>query len=524
MRKWIISGIIVLAGCRTEPEAVAPLYDTAAVQQRSIEISVDAAGVIEPETTVEVKSKASGEILAVHAQTGDIVAAGTLLVEVDKRTPRNRLAEVEAALVAARARRTIGETQMKRAATLFESATLTQADYEQTQLEFANAEAQVVSSEVAVENARIAMEDTEVRAPITGTIIAKAVEPGMVITSPTNDVSGGTVLMQMADLNAVQVRTLVDETDIGKIQPNMPAEVTVAAYPNQPFTGTVLKIEPLAILEQNVTMFAVLIRLENHDGLLKPGMNAEVQIQIASREDVPSLPTAALRTDSDIPATAAMLGIDEAELRSMIKGADAAPGPASGNALELAGRRIELPEGVDAARVQALIEKRRSGGTLTEEERALLQPLMQQVFTGGAGGGPSGGGVRAGGLPGGGVPAGGFPGGAFPSGGFPGAVFFGGPNADGPPANRPSVTQYQFGGEYWVIAMRGNRLEAVTVQTGLTDLAYTEVVAGLESGDEVLLLPSTSLFEQQAQLRQFISQRFSSTPFQQQQSGGLRFR
>lgn len=518
MQKWIVIAIALLAGgCQTEPGSVAPIYDTAAIQPRSIEINVDAAGVIEPETTVEVKSKASGEILAVHAQTGDIVEAGTLLVEVDKRTPRNRLAEVEAALVAARARRTIAETQMKRAATLFESATLTQADFEQTQLEFANAVAQVVGSEVAVENARISMEDTDVRAPITGTIIEKAVEPGMVITSPTSAVSGGTVLMQMADLNAVQVRTLVDETDIGKIQPTMPAKVTVAAYPNQPFTGTVLKIEPLAIVEQNVTMFAVLIRLENRDGLLKPGMNAEVQIEIASRDGVPSVPTAALRADSDIPATAAMLGIDEAQLRSMLRGGGAAA-PSARNTLELAGRRIELPEGVDPAHVQALLEKRRSGGTLTEEERALLQPLLEQIFAGGAaGGGPGGGGA-------GGPRPGSVPGGGFPGGGLPGGVFFGGQNADGPPASRPSVTQYQFGGEYWVIAVRGNRLEAVTVQTGLTDLAYTEVLSGLEEGDEVLLLPSASLFEQQAQLREFISQRFSSTPFQQQQSGGPRFR
>ena len=507
MREWIVLGAAcAVAGCQTEPESVAPLYDTAAVQERSIEITVDAAGVIEPETTVEVKSKASGEILAVHAETGDVVAAGTLLVEVDKRTPRNRLAEVEAALVAARARRTIADTQMKRASTLFDSGTLTQADYEQTQLEFANAQAQVVSSEVAVENARISMEDTDVRAPTTGTIIQKAVEPGMVITSPTNAVSGGTVLMQMADLNAVQVRTLVDETDIGKIRPGMPATVTVAAYPNQPFEGTVLKIEPLAIAEQNVTMFAVLIRLENLSGLLKPGMNADVQIEIANRDGVPSVPTAALRADSDIPATAAMLGMAEAQLRAMLRGGDAAAAPAV-EVLEIAGRRIELPAGVDAAHVQALMEKRRSGGTLTDEERALLQPLMQQIFAGAGNGG------GAGGFPSGGPPAGGFPGG--------GLVIMG---EGRPPTTRPSVTQYQFGGEYWVIALRGGRLEAVAVQTGLTDLAYTEVVAGLEIGDEVMLLPSASLFEQQARLQEFISQRFSSTPFQQQSGGGRPFR
>jgi HlyD family secretion protein len=342
---------VALTGCEQAEQATAPLYDSVAVEAVDIEVSVEAAGVIEPETTVEVKSKASGEILAVHADTGDVVEEGTLLVEVDERTPRNRLAEAEAALVATRARRTIAGTQMQRSETLFASGTLTQTEFEQTQLEFANAEAQVVSDEVAVENARIAMEDTDVRAPITGTIIEKAVEPGIVISSPTNNVSGGTVLMQMANLNAVQVRTLVDETDIGKIQPGLSATVTVAAYPNQPFSGEVLKIEPLAIVEQNVTMFAVLIRLDNRNGLLKPGMNAEVSIEIARRSSVPAVPTAALRANDDIPATAVMLGMPESTLRALLAGTPVPePGAGAISYLEVAGRRIELPPGVSAGR------------------------------------------------------------------------------------------------------------------------------------------------------------------------------
>ena len=107
---------------------------------------------------VEVKSKASGEVLAVHAETGDVVEAGHLLVEIDKRTPRNSLSQTEAALTAAQARRQIAQTQMERAQALFKSQTLTQTDVEQTQLEFANAESQVVSTRVAVENARITLE------------------------------------------------------------------------------------------------------------------------------------------------------------------------------------------------------------------------------------------------------------------------------------------------------------------------------------------------------------------------------
>ena len=498
---WLIPAV-ALAGCEPAAKVAAPeVYDSATVETRDIEVTVDAAGVIEPESTVEVKSKASGEVLRVHAETGDIVEAGSMLVEIDQRTPRNRLSETEAALVAAQARRQIAQTQMERAASLFKSQTLTQADYEQTQLEFANAKSQVVSATVAVENARITLEDTAVRAPITGTIIEKAVEPGIVITSPTQAVSGGTVLMKMADLTSVQVRTRVDETDIGKIRPGMSTRVTVAAYPNQPFDGEVLKIEPQAIVEQNVTMFAVLIKIVNRGGLLKPGMNAEVQIEIANREGVPAVPTAALRADSDVPLTAAMLGLQEAELRQKLWPDGATPQSAAAkNVVSIGGREIELPAGVDPAKVMALMEKRRGGQELTAEERTLMRSVAQQAggnFGGGGGGGPPGGG-----------PPGGFQGGG-------GGFFVSGAS----PAARPAtnVTDYQFGGDYWVIALRGNEAVPVAVKTGLTDLEYSEIVAGLEPGDRVLLLPSASLYEQQERLQDFINQRFGSTPFAQGQ-------
>ena len=207
--------------------------------------------------------------------------------------------------------------------------------------------------------------------------------------------------------------------------------------------------------------------------------------------------------------------LEEAQLRAMLQNEGASAAPAK-NFLEIGGQRIELPEGVDAEQVQALVEKRRSGGTLTEEERALLQPIFQQVFANG--GGRANGGPREGGIPPGGPP-GGFPPGGFPGGGFGGGggVFIQGGQPAGP---RPSTLQYQFGGEYWVIAMRDGQLMPVTVKTGITDLANSEIVAGLEAGDEVLLLPSASLFEQQERLQEFISSRFSSTPFQQQQQQG----
>ena len=192
-------------------------------------------------------------------------------------------------------------------------------DFEQAQLEAANAKAEVVRSQVAVETARIQLDDTDLRAPITGTIIEKLVEEGQVISSPIMDVGGGTLMLKMADLTTVQVRTLVDETDIGKISPGQPAVVTVTAYPNQPFRGQVQKIEPQANADQTVTTFAVRIVLENKSGLLKPGMNAEVSILVTERKDVLAVPTGALRTDRDLKTSAALVGLDEATAAAQLK-------------------------------------------------------------------------------------------------------------------------------------------------------------------------------------------------------------
>jgi hypothetical protein len=249
-----------------------------------------------------------------------------------------------------------------------------------------------------------------------------------------------------------------------------------------------------------------------------------VQIQIANREGVPVVPTAALRADTDVTLTAAMLGMAEEQLRRELW-PDGMPqaGAAAKNVVAIGGREIELPEGVDAAQVTALWAKRQSGQELTAEERALMRTVAQASganFGGGAGGGFPGGGFQGGGgQPGGGQQGGGPPGG-FQGGG--GGFFVSGAS---PAAARPaSVTNYLFGGDYWVVALRGNEAVPVAVKTGLTDLEYSEIVSGLEPGDKVLLLPSASLYEQQERLQDFINQRFgSATPFQQggQQQQGV---
>jgi len=411
---WAALGLLtaLVSGCAREEQE--RTWNIGTVTQRDIIVAVQAAGIIEPVTTVELKSKASGEILDISSETGDTVAAGDMLVQIDKRTPRNALSQAMAELEAARARRDIAESQRDRAQSLFKTGTLNQVDLEQSVLEFANSGAEVVRAEVAVENARIALDDTEVRAPIQGTVISRDVEVGQVISSPTMDVGGGTVLLTMADLRSVQVRSLVDETDIGKITPGQEAVVTVAAYPNQPFLGTVVKVEPKAEDEEAVTLFAVIVTIENESGLLKPGMNAEVEIDIASRYDVPAVPAIALRTPRDIAAAALFTGLDEDAIRDQLRDSG-----------------MELPDMVSGASGDA--------------------------------------GAR-------------------------------------PQRQAPQGEGYQFGGRYWLFVMNGDVPTARNVVTGVTDLDYSEVVSGVQPGDDILLLPSSDLIMSQDRFKQWIGQ------------------
>ena len=189
-----------------------------------------------------------------------------------------------------------------------------------------------------MENATIALGDTDVIAPIAGTVIERLVEQGQVISSPMGDVGGGTLLLQMADLSRVRVRMLVDEIDIGKVQPGTTAKVSVAAYPNRPFEGAVLKIEPQAMAQQNVTMFPVLIDLDNSEGLLKPGMNADVELVVADRSDVLTVTNAALRTEGDVFVAGNVVGLSEDRVREMLAASTLPPRPESEGARP-AGRR-----------------------------------------------------------------------------------------------------------------------------------------------------------------------------------------
>ena len=482
----------VAAACGTGEAEEPTSLQTVAVQRGDLRLTAEATGTVEPIRKVEVKSKAGGEILGLEADVGDQVSRGTLLATIDPRDVRNRHEQAQADLAVAQDRADIAANQLQRQRQLRESGVITEQELESARLEQSNAEAALVRARAALELAELQLEDVSIRAPMDGTILEKNVEEGQVIQSASGNVSGGTTLFIMANLDQMQVRTMVDETDMGEIQAGMDARVTVEAYPDRTFQGRVEKVEPQAVVQQNVTMFPVIVNLDNRTGLLRPGMNAEVEVLIDQAHDVLLVPNGAIVQPQDVGPAAMALGleVDQLELASFRGGgmgmsgrpggqgaAGARGGPPAG---EGAGARPGGPptdraadaaaEGGDAAgaggvraRVQAVrdsIQGLVEAGEIDQDSaRTLIRGRLAEAR---------------------------------------GAMGAGGPFAAGPAAGGDRQTRRAV---VFVVDSAGTPAPR-TIEIGLNDWDFTQVVSGLEEGDELAVVGAAQL---QAQQQEFMN-------------------
>ncbi len=292
--------------CSVEKKKDFDFFTLEEIGPKQLELIVEASGTIEAISAVEIKSKASGEILFLGAEVGDYIQKGGVLARIDQRTPSNILSQTQADIDVARVRLANAESQLKRGIELHEGKSISDKAFEDIQELHATAKAQLVRAQVFLENAKIALDDTLVRSPVTGTVIFRPVETGQVITSPTAAVGGGTLLMTMADLNQVRVRAVVDEIDVGKISLDQEVILRVSAFRDKKFTGIVSKVEPLGQEVQNVTTFPVLIDIENKENLLLLKMNTEVEIEILNEDVTLAVPAGSLRTRKDIAFVASL--------------------------------------------------------------------------------------------------------------------------------------------------------------------------------------------------------------------------
>ena len=467
----VVAVFLVVRAVRGRRSAVMAVQ-TEAVARRDISQTVEATGTVEPVEIVEIKSKASGQILRMPVEIGSVVRAGDLLAQIDTVNVQNTYDEAYAALKAAQASLDISRAQAKRANELFSREVITTDQHESATLAYANAQSTLVRARSGLSTARQALDDATVRAPSDGTIIEQDVTKGQVIASATSSASGGTTLLKMADLSRVRMQALVGETDIGNVQAGMPATVTVDAFPNRPFQGTVLKIEPQAVVQQSVTMFPVLVSIANENGLLLPGMNGEVTISISERTGVLAVPLDAVRSARELPALAPALGLIADSLQAQVQ-RQVAASLAARERLRGDSTRVGLAGGLhgDSARIGP------RGGFRGDSMH------MRGARRGGGAWGRGGPGGRNG--------AGG------PNGAGGGAMMARAGGGSG--SGRSGQAQV-------VLVKTANGLEPRVVRIGISDFDYSEVLDGLKEGDEVALLSVAAVQAKrqsdQAQLKQ----------------------
>jgi len=473
----LVAALIAVAGCTKKSANPASAIQTATIAKQDLVVDVEATGVIQPINAVQVRSKASGQIMKMPVELGSRVKPGDLLVQVDPRQVTNNYNQAKAALLAAQANLTVTKTQLDRANSLAQAGVLTAPDLETAQLNYANAQSSVAAAKTNLDNAQIALEDARIAAPINGVVIEKDVSLGQVISSATNNAGGGTLLLQMADLGQVMDSTLVSESDIGNVKPGQKATVKVDAYPNRAFTGTVEKIAPEATVQQSVTMFPVLIRLDNKDGALMPGMNSDVSVLVQQRTNVLTVPNDALRTPREGAQVAEALGLDPTKVTDEVKTQLASLHPGAGRASPNATG--------DTAAAAGMIDPADSAA----------RPARAR----GAGGASSAGGAnarrsaRGGGANGGATGAAGF--GAQAGGVSTGSEF-------GAGSTRHTGLVF--------LAQNGTFVPRV-VSLGAANYDVTEVTSGLAEGDQVALVTTAMLLQAQNARQQRIKS-FTALP------------
>jgi HlyD family secretion protein len=283
-----------------------PRFNTAAVTHGSVVETVDATGTLAAVETVEVGTQVSGTIKALHADYNARVRKGQVIaqlepslfdtqVEQSRATVQRLQAEVEAAKVQVedtavklrRARELIARQLIP--ATDLETA---EANARQAQASLKAAEAQLVQGRASLNQSQVNLGHTTIVAPIDGIVISRNVDVGQTVAA---SMSAPTLFVLARDLTRMQVDAKIDESDIGRIQPGQAVTFAVDAYPAKKFTGIVRQVRLEPVVEQNVVSYVTVVDVPNPDLELKPGMTANVTIEVARADDVLRVPNAALR-------------------------------------------------------------------------------------------------------------------------------------------------------------------------------------------------------------------------------------
>ncbi|RMG42506.1 MAG: efflux RND transporter periplasmic adaptor subunit, partial [Candidatus Dadabacteria bacterium] len=220
-------------------------FRTDKVRKADLTRTVFASGLTAPWRTLTLKSKASGEVLKVTVQEGDRVEAGKLLVELDRSDAEQALAEAKARLNLAETTVRITRARFERIARLRKQKHISADEYENAELKYAEAQAELATARSKLTLAQERLDDTTITAPISGVISRKFIEPGQIVASGVAAFSGGTDLLEMVTLDPIIVTAEFDEKSVTALKLGQQATVTLDAFPEREFKGTVLTISPV---------------------------------------------------------------------------------------------------------------------------------------------------------------------------------------------------------------------------------------------------------------------------------------
>ena len=281
-------------------------YKTEKVSRGEIKSEVTATGTVEAVTTVSVGTQVSGTIKYLYADFNSAVKKGQLLAQIDPATVQAQVDQARANLFSARANMEKAAVAVvdarrtyERSKELFAQNFIARSDLDtaETNLHSAQAQQKVTQAQIGQAQASLKIAETNLQytniiSPVNGTVISRSVDVGQTVAASFQT---PTLFSIAQDLTKMQIRTSVDEADIGKVQTGQEVSFTVDAYPDTVFNGKVSEVRNSPTTVSNVVTYDVIIKVDNPQLKLKPGMTANVSITIETRHDVLRVPNAALR-------------------------------------------------------------------------------------------------------------------------------------------------------------------------------------------------------------------------------------
>jgi len=267
-------------------------YQTASVVRREMTQTVTATGTLNPVTNVTVGCQISGTIAKLPVDFNSAVTNGQIVAEIEPFIYDANVQLASADVANARAALELAQINAKRAQELFAGKLIPQSDFDTAIASLHQAEAVLQNRQATLARAQVDLFHCTILSPVNGTVISRNVDVGQTVAA---SLSAPTLFTIANDLTKMQIDANVAEADIGGVAEGQAVDFTVDAFSYRTFHGTVVQIRNAPITVQNVVTYDTVIAVDNPDMKLKPGMTANVAVIIAHRDEVLSLPNAALR-------------------------------------------------------------------------------------------------------------------------------------------------------------------------------------------------------------------------------------